>query len=236
MPEATRDPVDAGGLVGSAGGHPAPRTRSDARREFFNGLLLVDAWEVAPGLWHWAAAHPAWTPGAEPGSPGDWPQLVGSVIAEVGGEPVIVDPMLEADGWAWLDEHVAGRPVHVLTTIRFHGRSRAEVLERYGGDEARPAGVRAIELPDGETLYVFDDYDALVVGDSIIGDGDGGLRRCPPSWLYGRVTDAAQRDAMQPLLELGIERVLVSHGESLFSRAGPALVAAVAAVAAPPEG
>jgi hypothetical protein len=173
-----------------------------------------------------------WTPGAEPGSPADWPQLVGSVIAEVGGEPVIVYPMLEADGWAWLDERVAGRPVHVLTTIAFHGRSRAEVLERYDGDETVPAGVRAIPLPDGEVLYFFEAYGALVVGDSIIGAEDGGLRRCPTSWLGGRATDAAQREAMLPLLELGAERVLVSHGESLFGGAGPALAAAVTA---PPQ-
>jgi hypothetical protein len=155
---------------------------------------------------------------------------VGSVIAEVGGEPVIVDPMLADDGWEWLDARVAGRPVHVLTTIAFHGRSRAEVLERYGGDEKMPAAVRAIDLPDGETVYFFEACSALVVGDSLIGDAEGsGLRRCPPSWLDERATDAEQRAAMQPLLGLGAERVLVSHGESLFSGAGPALAAAIAA-------
>jgi hypothetical protein len=190
----------------------------------------VDSWEVAPGLWHWAAPHPAWKPGAAPDSPGDWPQLVGSVIAEVGGEPVIIDPLLARDGWEWLDARVAGRPVHVLTTIGFHDRSRAEVLVRYGGDEETPAGVRAIALPDGETVFFLEAYRALVVGDSLIGDAAGsGLRRCPPSWLDERATDAEQRAAMQPLLDLGAERVLVSHGESLFSRAGPALAAAIAA-------
>lgn len=189
----------------------------------------MDHWEVTPGLWHWAAPHPAWTPGAEPDSVADWPQLAGSVIAEIGGEPVIVDPMLEADGWAWLDARVAGRSVHVLTTIEFHGRSSAEVLERYGGDEVVPAGVRAIALPDGETVFFLEAYRALVVGDSIIGAEDGGLRRCPPSWLDGRASDAAQREALQPLLELGAERVLVSHGESLFEAAGPALAAAISA-------
>lgn len=192
----------------------------------------MDRWEVTPGLWHWAAPHPEWTPDAEPGSPADWPQLVGSVIAEVGGVPVIVDPLLEPDGWAWLDERVAGRPVHVLTTVRFHGRSRAEVLARYGGDEAVPAGVRTIPLPF-ETLFFFEAFSALVVGDSILGAEDGGLRRCPPSWLSGGVTDAEQREALQPVLALGVERVLVSHGESVFMDAGPALAAAVSA---PPRG
>jgi len=35
--------MDAGGLYGSSGGHPAPRTRSGARREFINRLLMATA-------------------------------------------------------------------------------------------------------------------------------------------------------------------------------------------------
>jgi hypothetical protein len=195
----------------------------------------VDRWEVAPGLWHWAAPHPAWRPGGAPGSPLDWPELVGSALADVGGELVMVDPMVSGDGWDWLDERVAGRPVHVLTTIRFHGRSRAQVLARYGGDEMTPAGVQAFLLPDEETVFFLPAHRALVVGDSIVGEGAGGadrLRRCPASWVQGRATDAAQREAMRPLLELDVDRVLVSHGESVFSGAGPALAAAIQA---PPE-
>jgi hypothetical protein len=192
----------------------------------------VDTWEVAPGLWHWAARHPAWQPDQPKDSAGDWPELVGSMIAEVGGEPVIVDPLLTEDGWAWLDERVGGRFVHVLTTIRRHARSAEAVLARYGGDEVPPPGVRPFALPDEETVYFFDEHATLVVGDSIIGDGVDGLRRCPVSWLGVRATDAEQRAALQPLLELPVERVLVSHGESLFSGAGPALAAAIRAPAA----
>jgi hypothetical protein len=192
----------------------------------------MESCEVAPGLWHWAAPHPAWRPGGAPGSPLDWPELVGSAIAELGGELVIVDPMLADDGWDWLDERVAGRPVHVLTTIRFHGRSRAEVLARYGGDEVAPAGVRSFSLPDEETVFFLPEHRALVVGDSLVGEGAAGadrLRRCPASWVEGRAIDAAQREAMQPLLELDVDRVLLSHGESLFSGAAPALAAAIQA-------
>jgi hypothetical protein len=192
----------------------------------------VDTWEVAPGLWHWAAPHPAWVPDQPVDSVGDWPELVGSMLAEVGGEPVIVDPLLSEDGWAWLDERVAGRFVHVLTTIRWHGRSCAAVLARYGGDEVVPPGVQAFPLPDEETVFFFAEHQTLVVGDSVIGDGADGLRRCPVSWLDERATDAQQREALEPLLDLPVERVLVSHGESLFSGAGPALEAAIRAPAA----
>jgi hypothetical protein len=193
----------------------------------------LQAWNVVHGLWHWAAPHPAWQPGGEPDSPLDWPEEVGSALAEIGETPVIVDPLVDADGWDWLDARVGGRSVHVLTTIGFHGRSRSEVLARYGGDEVAPPGVVGFALPDTETVFWLEPYAALVVGDSIIGTTDGGLRRCPPSWLGERASDADQRTALQPLLELPVERVLVSHGESLFSGAGPALRAAIAA---PPAG
>jgi hypothetical protein len=191
----------------------------------------MEVWEVAHGLWHWAAPHPEWQPGGEPDSPLDWPEEVGSALAEIGETPVIIDPMVDDDGWEWLDARVAGRSVHVLTTIGFHGRSRGEVLGRYGGDEVAPPGVVGLALPDTETVFWLEPHATLVVGDSIIGAPDGGLRRCPPSWLDTRASDAEQRAALQPLLELPVERVLVSHGESLFSGAGPALRAAIEAPA-----
>jgi hypothetical protein len=90
--------------------------------------------ELAPGLHRWTARHPAWEPGAEPGSPADWPPEVGSVAYQGPDALVLVDPLV-AD-WAPLDALVErhGRPVVVLTTMRFHGRSRGDVAERYGAD------------------------------------------------------------------------------------------------------
>src|SRR4051812_22496203 len=118
----------------------------------------MDTWEVAPGLWHWAAPHPEWEPGAEPESVGDWPELVGCALAEVGDEVVVIDPLITGDdGWEWLDERVAARAVHVLLTNPAHERSRAEVLARYGGDENAPPGVR--QIPVGvETMIWLEPY------------------------------------------------------------------------------
>jgi hypothetical protein len=67
-----------------------------------------------------------------------------------------------------------------------------------------------------------------VPGDRLIGDGRGGVRLCPESWLRylpGGVDLAALREAMAPLLELPVEMVLVSHGEPVL-RDGAAKVAA----------
>ena len=114
--------------------------------------------ELAPGLHRWTARHPAWEPGAEPGSPADWPPDVGCVVYRAPDALVLVDPLV--DRWGPLDALVEGhgRPVVVLTTMRFHGRSRAEVAERYGA-ELRHAQRRAARrrAPDPDRGHGRDD-------------------------------------------------------------------------------
>jgi hypothetical protein len=196
--------------------------------------------ELAPGLHRWTARHPAWEPGAEPGSPGDWPPDVGCVAYEAPGALVLIDPLL--DGWGPLDALVArhGRPVVVLTTMRFHGRSRADVQERYGAELRThtadpPAGVRRIPVEGmDESMVYLEAPRALVPGDRLIADADGKLVPCPESWLrYIRSPPtppdaAALRAALAPLLELDAELVLVSHGEPVLRDGAAALRAALA--------
>jgi glyoxylase-like metal-dependent hydrolase (beta-lactamase superfamily II) len=60
---------------------------------------------------------------------------------------------------------------------------------------------------------------ALVAGDRLMGDGRGGLRLCPSSWIRYLSTGISLdelRDALRPLLELPVERVLTSHGEPVL--------------------
>jgi hypothetical protein len=190
--------------------------------------------ELAPGVWRWTAAHPAWRAGEEPESPGDWPEQVGCVFYEAPDGPVLIDPLVA--NWAPLDERVAGRPVTVLTTLRFHARSRDSVLERYGGSAVRhdarmPAGVEAIPvLGFDETMYWLPEPRALIPGDRLLGTPDGGVRMCPASWLYyipGEPTLEGLREALQPVLELPVECVLLSHGEPVLSGARDALARAL---------
>jgi hypothetical protein len=141
---------------------------------------------------------------------------------------VLIDPLVPDDGWAWLDERVGATPVHVLLTIRFHGRSRDAVLSRYDADTSPPPGVQPIRIDDRETMYWLEAQRALVPGDGLIGDGAGGVRRCPESWFDG-LTDAEHRQALQPLLELPVEYVLLSHGEPVLDNAREALAAAIRA-------
>ena len=192
--------------------------------------------ELAPGLHRWTAAHPAWEAGAEPESPGDWPEQVGCVAYEAPAALVLIDPLV-AD-WAPLDALVErhGKPVVVLTTMRFHHRSRAEVAERYGATlvshaEPPPEGLRRIPVDGGdETMVWIEAPRALVPGDRLIADG-GGLRMCPASWLRylpGPPGLDELREGLRPLLELPVELVLVSHGEPVL-RDGAAAIRAVLA-------
>jgi hypothetical protein len=192
--------------------------------------------QLAPGLHRWTARHPAWEPDPEPGSPDDWPPDVGCVAYEAPDALVLVDPLVA--GWHELDALVErhGRPVVVLTTMRFHGRSRAEVAERYGAELLThtgppPAGVRRIPIEGmDESMVYLEAPRALVPGDRLIADGDGTLRPCPESWLRylpGPPDAAALRAALAPLLELDADLVLVSHGEPVLRGGAAALRAAL---------
>ena len=201
--------------------------------------------EIAPGLWRWTAHHPAWQPDAEPDSPHDWDPAVGSVLYLNAERAVFFDPLLPADAdafWRWCDGAVGARSVHVLTTIRFHGRSREAIADRYGekmvtGVGAIPAGVEAFAFREAdETMFWVPAHGALIPGDRIIGDGAGGVRLCPDSWLeyLGQyqaelrlsappLTQADLRALLGPLRDLPVQSILVSHGEPLLAGGASAL-------------
>lgn len=181
--------------------------------------------EIAPGLFRWTAPHPSWNPDARPGSSSDWEQMVGCVLYETSEIVVLIDPLLPVAGregfLGWLDDAVAGRPVSILTTIRWHRRDRELLAERYSANSHRawnavPGGVEPHPLRGaGETMFWLPRVETLVSGDRLVGEGvgEGVLSVCPESWLEQvRVDRAGVAELMRPLLELPIERVLVSHG------------------------
>jgi hypothetical protein len=199
----------------------------------------VTAVEIAPGLLRWTAPHPDWTPQAVPGSSADWEQDVGSVLFETAETVVLIDPLLPVEDRAGflrrVDARIAGRPVSILTTIRWHRRDREELAERYKSTTSRawnavPPGVTPRPLRGaGETMYWLPAVASLVAGDRLIGAPGGRLQVCPQSWLSDvHVDRPGLVELLRPLLELPIERVLVSHGEPVLDGGSAALVRAIA--------
>jgi hypothetical protein len=179
----------------------------------------VELQQVARGLWRWTEPHPEWEAPEEEDSPADWPCDVGCVAYETGETLVLIDPLV-GDDHHGLDELASTKDhVSILRTIRWHGRSGAELAERYDASTDVPEGVEAIDLEGAaETMYWIPEHGTLVPGDRILGDRPPGLRVCPESWLRyleGYTRDDLRRDLRQ-LLDLPVSMVLVSHGEPVL--------------------
>jgi len=156
--------------------------------------------------------------------------------------------------WRALDRDVEGHGApHVLLTVFWHARSSQAIAERYPGtrvwahepaaEEIRkrtmvtdtypagdtlPGGVEPLETTRaGEVLFWVPRHGAVVAGDVLLGTPDGGVRRCPDSWLGGRTTPAEVDDELRTLLDRPVEALLLTHGEPLLDGARAALDAAL---------
>jgi glyoxylase-like metal-dependent hydrolase (beta-lactamase superfamily II) len=193
--------------------------------------------EIAAGLRRWTALHEEW---AEP---------VGSLALDTADGLVLIDPIEPP--------RAVRKAEHVLLTIFFHARSTAELDARHvwapkravrtlknrgievtdafdAGDDPLPGGVQAYETArTGEVAYWLPRQRAVAVGDVLLGAGakpratSDPLRLCPERWL-GKATHDDLRRSLRPLLDLPVQRVLVSHGDPVL-RAGKRALAAVLA-------
>jgi hypothetical protein len=199
--------------------------------------------EIRPGLWTWTALHPSWTP--EEGGPEGWEQEVRSYAYDAGDSLVLFDPLVSPSE---IQEVAAGRPVSVLLTCRWHGRSSAELVQQLDATVHAPVasleelGVAALPYEQGEdlpgdvepqvggysdeaTLWLRE-HAALVVGDVFLG-GERGFRVQPDSWLAEGLTHDELRERLRPLLELPVELVLPTHGDPILEDAHEALEVAL---------
>jgi glyoxylase-like metal-dependent hydrolase (beta-lactamase superfamily II) len=209
----------------------------------------VDVLEIAPGLWRWTGYHEEWKDdvGCVFCETEDGLVLV---------DP-LVPPEDTERFWKALDRDVerAQGPVHVLVTIFWHTRSAGEMRTRYSARIWAPTTSRAAvarragtvtdafrpgdPLPGGieafgtarrtEVVYWIPQHRALVPGDVLLGDGAGGVRMCPESWLPGEKGHRELAESLRPLLDLPVERVLLSHGEPVLEDGARALAAALRA-------
>jgi hypothetical protein len=197
--------------------------------------------ELRQGLFRWVADHPDAVPSPEPRSPADWGPEVGSVAYAAPDALLLVDPLVPAERVALLSEldglvRSHGRPVHIVTTLKWHRRSRDALAERYDATTSRaratlPQGVETVTIRGaGETMVWLPGPKALVPGDRLLGDDGGGLRLCPDSWL-GYLPSGMRRPelrtALRPLLDLPVELVLVAHGEPVLAHGREAIARAL---------
>ena len=189
--------------------------------------------DVAPGLWLWQVAYPDWRPGL------GWGPVVNSTCVESGGEVVLLDPLAPPSDaeeiWARLDAQpptvvVVHKPDHVRDVDLFVGRYGARAFGPYlfwrtNVPETELEGIEpGSELPGGlvalydgrdrkETPVWLPEQRAIVFADALTAP-EGELRVWATPWHEERVLPA-----LQALLELPFERVIVSHGEPVLDRA-----------------
>ena len=210
----------------------------------------MDVLELASGLWRWTTFHEEWR--EDVGSV-YYETADGVVLID----PLVPDADEDAERfWRALDRDVsrAGADVHVLVTVFWHTRSAAAMVERYDAhvwapnrgraaitrragtvtdtfsrDDPLPGGLRSFQTARAAgVVFWIPEHRALVPGDALLGDGAGGVRMCPESWLPAGRTHTELAASLQPLLELPVERVLVSHGAPVLADGRAALAAALA--------
>jgi hypothetical protein len=193
----------------------------------------VETIRIAEGLWRWTAEHPNWA---------NWPdhereaREVGCVYYEAADATVLFDPLAPAgeedDFFRHLDADVerCGLPVVVLLTADWHRRSADELAERYdariGG--APPQGVEEIPIEgadERQVAYFIRPHAALVVAEIFSVDIRGELRvGQSPALERPEELEAS----LERLMELPIERLLVSHGEPVLEDARARMAQALA--------
>jgi hypothetical protein len=193
--------------------------------------------EIAPGIWHWSAAHPR----------------IGIRVHSyyLADERVLLDPIAPDEGLDWFAEH--GPPTAVLLTNRHHYRSSADFVERFSvtvrcvreglhefahgelvepfdfGD-VLPGGLVAYEVgaicPD-ETAFHIPARRALAIADGAVRWEEKGPLAFVPDGLMDEPdqTKSGLRDAYRRLAELEFDHLLLAHGDPFIGNGRETLAA-----------
>jgi hypothetical protein len=172
--------------------------------------------------------HPEWKP--EEDELDESYRPVASLVFHSLDALVFIDPLVPDSLWPAIDAEVktSAAPVVVVTTIKFHVRSRDEIERRYGATlGGETAGVRAFPAARGDEVALWlEGPRAAVFGDAVIGDQRGGLRLAP--WFKTDEDRERTRQALLPLLGLPVEIILPAHGNPVLGNGREALAEALA--------
>jgi hypothetical protein len=196
---------------------------------------MAEIIDLTDDLWVWRTHHPEWVP------EGGWESIVTSTCVRSGGETILIDPLAPAPSehevWSRFD---ADPPSIVIVLKPEHVRDTDLFVRRYGARAFGPDVFPRNSAPRTELEYVMPgsllpgglvaQYDgrgrdetplwlpeqrALVFADALTAPGpDHHLRVWWTPWHEQRVLPA-----LNELLLLPFERVIVSHGEPVHDRA-----------------
>lgn len=218
----------------------------------------MDVLEIAPGLWRWTGHHEEWEEDVgsvycetEDGvvlfdpivPPGDTRRFWEALDRDVTRLGLPVHVLVTV---FWHTRNAAAMVGRYGARVWAPARGKGAIARRAGvvtdpfrSDDQLPGGMQALATARAaEVVYWIPRHRTLVPGDVLLGEGAkgggttvagrGGLRMCPESWLPDGKGHAELAASLRPLLDLDVERVLVSHGQPVLERAGEALAAALA--------
>jgi hypothetical protein len=198
-----------------------------------NMQLGVELRDVAPGLWIWRLEHPDWKPDE------GWEPVVASTFVESGGETLVLDPLAPSAGAAEFWERLDARPPTAIIILKpDHVRHVDLFVRRYGARAFGPDRFDRHDIPETELEPI---YPGSLLPGGIVALYDGRGRNETPLWLPRQRTivfadaltapggelrvwatpwhEERALPALRALLELPFERVIVSHGEPVHTRA-----------------
>jgi glyoxylase-like metal-dependent hydrolase (beta-lactamase superfamily II) len=189
--------------------------------------------DVAQGLWLWRLEHPDWKPGLE------WEPLVTTTCVASKGEVALLDPLAPPDDATEIWQRLEASPPTLVAVLKpDHVRDVDLFASRFGVRAYGPSLFWRHDIPDtdlepiepgselpgglvalydgrgrNETPFWLPEQRAIVFADALTAPG-GELLVWSTPWHEDRVIPA-----LQALLELPFERVIVSHGEPVHDRA-----------------
>jgi hypothetical protein len=193
----------------------------------------VELQDVAPGLWIWRFEHPHWKPGQ------GWEPIVTSTCVESRGETLVLDPLAPPPAVTEVWERLDARPPTAVVVLKpDHVRDVDLFVRRYGASAFGPRLFFREDIP--ETKLQFIEPGSQLPG-GIVALYDGRGRNETPLWLPEQRTlvfadaltapggklrvwaspchEERALPALCALLDLPFERVIVSHGEPVHTRA-----------------